>query len=183
VLRQRSRHDKQGVSDLMCAPRFASILAVLPVLLVAGVTPSASGARPGASTVDPCRPAPTATLDPLSAYFASLDRAEIQGVNTGKMTRVLDLATGTERAETLRVLHAAPVKHAGMTFRIRSIVATAYTPQNSTSLPDCAAIQALVFQDVAYAPRGNRGLPPLQHRGAPPRRAASLAAPRRWWPR
>ena len=148
----------------MRAPRFASLLALLLGLLVAGMTPSPGEARPGASTADPCRLAPTATLDPLSAYFASLDRAEMQDVNTGNTTCVVDLTAGTEREDTLRVLRATRLKHAGMTFRIRSIVATAYTRQSSTGLPDCATVQALVFQDVAYAPRGARGLPPLRHR-------------------
>src|SRR5919204_6598055 len=149
----------------MRAPRFASLLALLLGLLVAGMTPSPGEARPGASTADPCRLAPTATLDPLSAYFASLDRAEMQDVNTGNTTCVVDLTAGTEREDTLRVLRATRLKHAGMTFRIRSIVATAYgTWQSSTGLPDCATVQALVFQDVAYAPRGARGLPSLRHR-------------------
>ncbi len=103
------------------------------------------------AVADPCRIAPSTVLDPLSAYFASLDRAEMTYFNGGDNSCILDLTTGAERTGTLGALGAARRRHPTLTLRVRTVVASGdFAPQGSAGGPDCSAPRVTVLQDISY---------------------------------
>ena len=136
----------------------ATALVLSLLLLASGALPARHvKARAGATiptvsaAADPCRIAPSAVLDPLGAYFASLDRAEMQFYNGGDTSCILDLTTGAERTGTLSALSAARQRHPTLALQAHTVVATGdFASQGSAGVPDCSAPRVTVLQDISY---------------------------------
>ncbi len=137
----------------------AAALVLSLLLLSSGAFPphyanagsATAGVAGAAAAADPCRIAPSAVLDPLSAYVASLDRAEMQFYNAGDNSCILDLTTGAERTGTLSALSAARHRHPTLALQVHTIVATGdFAPQGSAGGPDCSAPRVTVLQDISY---------------------------------
>jgi hypothetical protein len=121
---------------------------------------------------DPCRIAPSPVRDPLSAYIASLDRAEMQAFNAGNTACLSRLATGTEQARTLQWVQNERAAHRGMILALHSVVANAHvlpanSPQANASTVlngvDCATLNATVFRAVRFKDRGSMASTAPQH--------------------
>ena len=128
--------------------------------LVGAARPSAASGPPLTATpaIDPCRIAPSAVLDPMSAFFASLARAEMQAFNQGDTGCLSDLATPAESSQISQRLRQQQAAYPGTTLHLQMAVAQA-TPLDQT----CSAIQATVALDVAYVPKGQAAAPASDH--------------------
>lgn len=140
-------------------PSLATALILSLLLLSSGAFPArhanarsaAAGISTASAAADPCRIAPSAVLDPLSAYFASLDRAEMHFYNGGDNSCILDLTTGAERTGTLSALSAARHRHPTLALQVHTVAATGdFAPRGSAGNPDCSAPSVTVLQDISY---------------------------------
>lgn len=152
-------------------PSLATALVLSLLLLSSGALPARhANVRADvmvSAAADPCRIAPSAVLDPLSAYFASLDRAEMQFYNGGDNSCILDLTTGAERTGTLSALSAARHRHPTLALQVHTVAATGdFAPQGSAGGPDCSAPRVTVLQDISYR-RGQGAGAAMVRFGAP----------------
>jgi len=165
-----TRYNKEIYDMRVSRSPFATILIVSLLLLSSGALPARHGATRSAvagvsrvvAAADPCRVTPSAVLDPLSAYFASLDRAEMTYFNGGDNSCILDLTTGAERTGTLNALTAARHRHPTLILQVHTVVATGDFPGQSTGAPNCSAPRVTVLQDISYRRETGAGAPTVR---------------------
>ncbi len=134
--------------------------AVCASLILTSLVPfDGSHALPAAWAASSCRIPATSTLDPLSAFFASLDRAEVQTFDTGSTACLSVLATPAEAAAIAQRLAQQRAEYPGTVLQISTTVGEVIFPPSGQESAPCAILQPTVFVRVAFAPRSGGPAP------------------------
>jgi len=136
------------------------LLRFLPVgcLVATAMIPAATeNQQRTAVAAGQCQIPPSMVLDPMSAFFASLDRAETLAFDTGDTSCLGAVATSGEAASIAQRLRTQRGEYPNTNLQIQTVVrdASARIPQQDGS---CGPYTANVLVSVAFAPAGG-GIP------------------------
>ena len=128
-------------------------LTVLGSLALSSLLPTVARQPQPAAAAGGCRIPASSTLDPISAFFASLDQAEAQTFDTGSTACLAVLATPAEAAAIAQRLVNQRAEYPGTVLQISTTVGEAnYGPYSDVS-NTCTTATATAFLRIAYAPR------------------------------
>ena len=136
--------------------------AVLGCLILSSLAPlNGRHALPAVAATNQCRIPASATQDPLSAFFASLDRAEMIAFDTGATGCLGVLAASGEAAAIAQQMHTQHGEYPNTNLQIQTVVRDASVGMQQDG--SCNPYTVDVLVRVVFAP-ANGGKPPVANR-------------------